>query len=151
MNIIDCGLYKLKDSYFEKFSSKFLIQNKSEKRPFYCAIRSADGIIWFIPLSTQVKSYKLIIEEDKEKYGNCLYYHIGRIAGRERVFLIGNMIPVKIEYIRSAFTIKGVPYIVKDKALIKAIMTKAKRYLSLVKAGKLRPNLDILKIQSKLQ
>lgn len=65
--------------------------------------------------------------------------------------MIGNMIPVKIEYIRSAFTIKGVPYIVKDKALIKAIMTKAKRYLSLVKAGKLRPNLDILKIQSKLQ
>lgn len=150
MNIIDYGLYKLKDSYFEKFSSKFLIQNKSEKRPFYCAIRDANGTIWFIPLSTQVESYKLKIERDREKYGNCLYYHIGKIAGRERVFLIGNMIPIKMEYIRSAFTIKGIPYIVKDGSLIKAITAKAKRYLSLVKARKLRPNLDILKIQSKL-
>lgn len=150
MNIIDYGLYKLRDSYFEKFSSKFLIQNKSEKRPFYCAIRDANGTIWFIPLSTQVESYKLKIERDREKYGNCLYYHIGKIAGRERVFLIGNMIPVKAVHVKSEFTINGIPYVVKDRSLIKAITVKAKRYLSLVKAKKLRPNLDIIKIQSKL-
>lgn len=150
MNIINCGLYKLKDSYFEKFSSKFLIQNKSEKRPFYCAIRAAEDVIWFIPLSTQVESYKLKIEKDEKKHGNCLFYHIGKIAGQNRVFLIGNMIPVKAVHVKSEFTINGVPYVVKDRSLVKAVTTKAKRYLSLVKAKKLRPNLDILKIQSKL-
>lgn len=150
MEIVEFGLYNVKDEYFKTFQNNFLVDNKSENRPYYCSLKDNDGTIWFIPLSTQTNSYKIKIENDIKKHKKCLFYHIGTISGIERVFLIGNMFPVTEKYIKKPFTINNVHYVVSNGKLIKEIQTRAKRYLSLVKYNKLKPSVDIMKIKQTL-
>ncbi len=150
MKIIENGLYNIKQQYFTDFHSEFMVDNKSENRPFYFTFKDNQGLFWLIPLSTQTKSYKKKIKKDEIKHGNCLFYHIGKIAGVERVFLIGNMFPVTPNYIKKPYTISNTHYIVADSNLIKDITKKAKKYLALVENGKLKPNLDIMHIKSLL-
>lgn len=144
------GFYKVKDEYFSDFPSEWHAQNKSENRPYYLAIKSKNGIIWLIPISSKVESYRAKIFADEEKYGECLMYHIIKFMSKERVALIGNMIPVIPKYIKGEFTISGSHYIVGDSATISAIKKRSSRYLSLVRSGKLHPYLDILSIERKL-
>lgn len=146
----ECGLYIIRDTYFSDFPSSFHMQNKSENRPHYFAIKAENGIYWMVPLSTQVAKYREKIDQDKRRYSDSLFYHIGKIKGEDRVFLVGNIIPVTENYIKKAFTIKGVPYIVKNKAETKKIKSKVRRYLVLVKQGRLKPYVDILKIEQQL-
>lgn len=150
MEIIEYGLYNIYDKYFSDFKNDFLVDNKCENRPNYYTFKDKDNIIWFIPLSTQTQSYKAKINKDIEKHGNCLFYHIGIIAGIERVFLIGNMFPVTAKYIKKEYTINNKHYIVENKDLIKQINKKATKYLLLVQQKKLQPKVDILKIKNVL-
>ena len=144
------GFYKVKDEYFSDFPSKWHAQNKSENRPYYLAAMSENGIIWLIPISSRVESYRAKIIADEEKYGKCLMYHIIEFMDEERVALIGNMIPVIPKYIKDKFTISENHYIVQNTATKNAIRTRSSRYLSLVRSGKLHPYLDILSIERKL-
>ena len=146
----ECGLYLIKDSYFSDFPSDLHMQNKGESRPHYFAVRAENGIYWMVPLSSKVEKYRAKIEQAKRTHGDSLFYHIGRIKGDDRVFLVGNVIPVTEHYIKKAFTVKGVPYIVKNKTDIKKIKSKVRRYLVLVKQGKLKPYVDILEIEKQL-
>jgi hypothetical protein len=152
MSIIQYGLYNALDEYFETFSDKNLCDNKMENRPYYCAIVDKDDIIWLIPLSTQIESYTKKIQRDEEKYGrgNCLFYHKGNIYKSERVFLIGNMFPVTETYIKKPHTFEGNHYIIGDQNLIRELHTKSQKYLRLVMNGKLRPNVDIMRIKALL-
>ena len=150
MNIVEHGLYNIADTYFEKYRSNFLVDNKQEKRPYYFAIRDKDGIVWVIPLSSQTAAYKKKIDKDTENHGECLFYHIGAVAGVERVFLVGNMFPVTDNYLKKPYTIAGAHYIVKDKNLVKEIHKRFSKYLRLVMNGKLRPTVDILGIKKDL-
>ncbi|MDL2248382.1 hypothetical protein LJB89_01645 [Tyzzerella sp. OttesenSCG-928-J15] len=150
MQIVQRGLYTIKDDYFQDFKSKYLPDNKQENRPYYYAFEDKQGIIWFIPISSQVANYAAKIERDKVKYGECLYYHIDKIKGDDSVFLIGNMFPATSKYIKKAFTIAGVPYIVKNTNLIKKLHTKSTKYLRLVRQGNIKPNVDILSIEQDL-
>ena len=150
MDIIEYGLYNIKDKYFSDFKNNFFVDNKCENRPHYCTFTDKKGTIWFIPLSTQTEPYKKKIEKDEKKHGDCLFYHIGTISGIERVFLIGNMFPVTKEYIKKPYTINNIHYIVCNKNLIRQIHKKASKYLLLVEQGKLSPNVDILSIKEYL-
>lgn len=150
VDIINYALYNIKDIYFEEFRSKYFSDNKCENRPYYCAFTDKKGIIWFIPLSTQIESYADKIKKDEAKYGNCLFYHIGKINNINRVFLIGNMFPVTANYIKKPYTIGNTHYIVGNKELIKQIHKKAIRYLALVEHNKLDPQIDIMKIRAEL-
>jgi hypothetical protein len=150
MNIVQYGLYNILDQYFVDFKSEFLPDNKKENRPYYCAFEDKQGIFWFIPMSSQCKNYRLKIENDKALHGKCLFYHIGKIMNSESVFLIGNMFPTIDKYIKKPFTFSGIQYVVQDKNLIFELHSRASRYLALVGAGKLRPNVDILDIKNKL-
>ncbi len=150
MKIQQFGLYILKDDYFVRFSNEYLIHNKNENRPFYCSFMDANGIIWFIPLSSQIETYERKIEKDIKKYGDCMYYYIGKVAGIKRAFLIGRMFPVTEQYIRREYTIKGEHYKIKNKVDIKNVQTKAKTYVAMVKAGKLKPDVDLMKIIEEL-
>lgn len=141
------GLCVIKDKFFEDFPHNNHMQNKNESRPYFLAIKGCDEIFWLVPISSRVDKYKAKIEKDTEKFGECLFCHIGRIMGRESAFLIGNMIPVTEEYIKKPFTVCGAPYVVQDKELIKQIRTRASRYLALVRAKKLSPYVDILEIE----
>ena len=113
MDFVEHGLYIVSDQYFTDFPSKHWMQNKSERRPHYYALKDKSGIIWLIPMSTQVENYKRKIEREEIKRGkgNCIYYHIGKIAGKERVFIISDLFPVTTNYIVKPYTISSIEYL----------------------------------------
>ncbi len=150
LEFVQYGFYKVKEKYFVDFPSNRHMYNKAENRPYYLAVKSKNGIIWLIPISSKVDKYKAKISADSQKYGECLTCYIMRFMGGERAALIGNMIPVIPEYIKGEFTILERHYIVRDSEIIKAINKRCSRYLSLVKAGKLQPFVDILSIEQTL-
>lgn len=146
------GLYIVKDQFFSDFPNKNFMENKGENRPHYCAVKDQDGTIWVIPLSSQIEKYEKKILEAEEKYGkgNCTFYHVARIAGKKSAFVICDMFPILEEYIFRPYTISKVPYIIKDKKLIKALNKKSMRFLSLVKQGKAGNSLDVLALKRAL-
>ena len=125
------------------------MDNKNEKRPYYYLLRDNDGIDWLIPMSSQVENYRAKIkkEEAKRGEGNCLYYHIGKIASSESVFLVGDMFPIDETYVKDPFTIGPTHYIVKNGNLNKMLYSKAMRYLKLVSSGKMHSRNDIMGIK----
>jgi len=56
-------VYHIKDDFFDKINDKGLMINheNGKARPTYFTIKDRD-ILWFIPLSSKVFKYKLIIE-----------------------------------------------------------------------------------------
>ena len=56
-------VYNIKDDFFDKINDKGLMINheNGKARPTYFTIKDRD-ILWFIPLSSKVFKYKLIIE-----------------------------------------------------------------------------------------
>lgn len=150
MRVAENGLCKISDRYFQDFSSPRHVFNKQENRPYFLAIRDVKGIVWLVPLSSQVEKYRAKIKSDEEKHGKCIFHHIARVKGSENAFLIGNSIPVTEEYILGPFTMAGIPFVIENKADIKEIRSKLRRYLALVRQGKLHPAVDILSIEQKL-
>ena len=146
------GLYSVKDEYFQDFKRPFWVDNKNEKRPHYYLFKDRDGIDWLIPMSSQTENYQAKIErvEEKRGKGNCIYYHIGVIASKRRVFLIGDMFPVDPSYVKAPFTIGPTHYIVKDSKLNAIIYSKAMRYLQLVSSGVMKSRNDIMGIKNVL-
>lgn len=126
------------------------MDNKHENRPYYLAIADSNGIMWLIPISSKVDKYKAKIAADELKYGECLTCHIIRFMSEERAVLIGNMIPVIPQYIKGEFTIQNKHYVIRDEVSIKAIKKRCSRYLSLVRAKKLYPVVDIMRTEQVL-
>ncbi len=126
------------------------MSNKHENRPYYLAVRETAGILWLIPLSSQVEKYNAKIREDERKHGECIYYYVTKVKGKESAFLIGNAIPATEKYIKKAFTVMGKPFVVRDKTDIKKIKSKLSRYLTLVRRGIMIPAVDVLKIEREL-
>lgn len=149
--MVENGLYKIKEEYYEDFPHEKHIHNK-DGRPFYYAIKDGSGIYWLIPLSSQIDTYRHKIQtvESKRGQGNCMAYHIGIIAGQERVFRICNMIPVTSEYIAGGFVIHGSHYVAKDKKLIREISQKSRNFIKQLELGKMTSQVDALKIRDKL-
>ncbi|MCD7843362.1 MAG: hypothetical protein LUG17_01900, partial [Clostridiales bacterium] len=114
--------------------------------PYFLAVKGDNGIIWMVPLSSQVDKYR---EKEKERHRNVLCY-IGKFKGRYSAFLTGNIIPVTNEYVQRPFTVKGVPFVLRDKKEIREIESRVRRYLALVRAEKLVPAVDILSIEKEL-
>lgn len=146
------GLYTMKDTYFTQYGKGYWVDNKNENRPYYYALKDSDGIDWLIPMSTQVATYSAKIQkvEASRGAGNCIYYHIAKIASIERVFLIGDMFPVSPFHVKAPFTIGRVHYVVQDKKLNNALYSKAMRYLQLVSSGKMHSRNNILGIKNEI-
>ncbi len=128
--MVENGLYKIKDKYYSDFPHDKHIHNKAG-RPLYYAVKDKCGIYWLIPISSQVDAYRQKIEavERKRGAGNCLTFHIGIIAGQERVFKVCDLIPIADEYIEGEFKINGSHYIARDKKLVREIGEKARNYI----------------------
>lgn len=150
MNIIENGLYSVSDSYFTNFPDRHICDNKNENRPYFVSFIDNDNITWLIPLSSQVNNYKNKIAYYEHKYKICLFYHIGKIMGEERAFLIGNMFPITDKYIKKPYTFGGTHYVIGDKQLIKELRKRVKKYLVLVEQGKIKTNIDIMTIRNEL-
>jgi len=143
------GLYSVKEKYFSDFKKPYWMDNKNEKRPYYYLFKDSDGIDWLIPMSSKTENYQAKIEriEAKRGKGNCLYYHIGLIASKQRVFLIGDMFPVDKSYVKAPFTIGPAHYVVRDRKLNNVLYSKAMRYLQLVEDGQMKSRNDIMGIK----
>lgn len=149
MDVKENGLYILSDSYFETFDTGRMMDNKSENRPHFFALEIG-SVFWMIPISSKVEKYRAAIRRAEAAGKKTLFYHLGTISGREAAFLIGDMIPVTKAYIVRPYIVAGTPYVVRDAKLLRQLRSKAKRYLTLVQQGKIRPNVDILDICSHL-
>lgn len=150
--LVENGLYKVKDSFFSDFKSPYWVDNKTEDRPYYYLFMDKDNVPWVIPMSTQVENYRKKIEKEEQKRGkgNCIYYHIGMVAGGESVFLIGDMFPLSEAYIKGPYTINKLHYVSRNKKLNAEIYSKAMRYLRLIEQGVMKSRNDVLGIKRKL-
>jgi len=151
VKMVENGLYKIKDKYYIDFPHDMHIHNKGG-RPFYYAVKDSHGIYWLIPISSQVDVYKKRIDvvEAKRGKGNCIAYHIGIIANKERAFRISNMLPVTDEYVDGEFEIDGTPYVVGDVKLIREISEKSRNYIKQVELGRMYSQIDALSIRRQL-
>lgn len=147
-----CGLYVVKDQYFLDFPDPKWVDNKKETRPHYYALKDSDGVLWMIPMSSQVDNCRRKIAriEERRGKGNCIQFHIGKIAGKESVFKICDMFPVSEDYILRPYTIDEIPYVVKDRDLNKALYSKASRFIKLVSLEQIHCDHDIIGIKQVL-
>lgn len=110
MEIKQGYVYHIKNDYFEIIKDENLMQNHegNSTRPNYFCIKNENNeIMWFIPMSSKVEKYKLIIENKIKKYKKCDTIVIGNYRGREHAFLIQNMFPITQKYIDHIDTVNG--------------------------------------------
>lgn len=153
MDIIEHGLYIVKDEYFATFPSANWMWNKRQSRPHYFMMRDKQGFLWLIPMSSKVENIrsKIAKVEEKRGKGQCLYYHVGLVSGVERGFVISGMFPVTESYIAKPYEYHGKPYVVENKALNAAIRSKAMSYLRLLEQHKMKDLNNVLEIREKLK
>lgn len=143
-------LYHIKDEFFTKINDKGLMINheNGHSRPSYLAIKD-DKLLWFIPLSSKIDKYDVIIQNKIKKYGSCKSILIKKIAGRKQVILIQNAFPTLEKYIQSKHTIDG--RVIKiSTALEREIVGDFKYLLSLKQNGNNLFFTDIDKIKIKM-
>lgn len=143
-------LYHIKDEFFTKINDKGLMINheSGHSRPSYLAIKD-DKLLWFIPLSSKIDKYNVIIQNKIKKYGSCKSILIKKIAGRKQVILIQNAFPILEKYIQSKHTIDG--RVIKiSTALEREIVGDFKYLLSLKQNGNNLFFTDIDKIKIKM-
>ena len=135
--IVQTGyLYHIKDEYFDKINDKGIMINheNGHARPTYFTIKDKD-ILWFIPLSSKVSKYQLIIEKKIKKFGVCKSIMIREIANKKSVILLQNAFPILEKYIDHPHIINGKPLKVID-TLKDEIIDNFKYLLALKEQGR---------------
>ena len=144
--------YIIKDEFFDIINDKYLKQNKGQNRPHYYCVYYKE-FNWMIPLSSQVEKYAKIIEQRFNNNKSCDILHIAKLDnGKESVFLIQDIFPIKEKYIEREYMLYNKPFALTSKKLIGEIEKKAKKIINLVLSGvKLLPTqIDIKTIMEKL-
>ena len=140
-------IYHIKDEFFDKINDKGLMINheNGRARPTYFTIKDKD-ILWFIPLSSKVDKYQVIIDKKIKKYGNCRSIMISEIANKPSVILIQNAFPILEKYIDHPHIVDGKPLKVID-TLKDEILNNFKYLMELKKSGRnlFFPNIDRIK------
>lgn len=111
MTVENGKFYFIKDEFFQKFKDYKLMQNKENggKRPCYFCFNDLEHpeIIWFVPISSKVEKYKQIYNNKKKTRKNVYNFVFGKVLGKEKVFLIQNMFPTKLEYVENKYMVKN--------------------------------------------
>lgn len=143
-------IYHIKDKFFDKINDKGLMINheNGRKRPTYFTIKDKD-ILWFIPLSSKVSKYQLIIDKKVKKFGICKSIMIREIANKEAVILLQNAFPTLEKYIDHPHTINGKPLKVID-TLKEEVLDNFKYLLALKQEGTNLFFTDIDKIKKQM-
>ena len=140
-------IYHIKDEFFDKINDKGLMINheNGRARPTYFTIKDKD-ILWFIPLSSKVEKYQIIIDKKIKKYGNCRSIMISEIANKPSVILIQNAFPILEKYIDHPHMVDGKPLKVID-TLKEEILNNFKYLMELKKSGRnlFFPDIDRIK------
>ena len=149
------GFYIIKDSFFTDMNDPFLKSNKDGNRPhYYCFKEEGTNMFWMIPLSSQVNKYKQIMNKRLKNKKSCDIIHIVKLAnGKESVFLIQDMFPIKEEYIEREYTINNIHFVLTNDHDASEINKKAKKVMSMLKRGvKFTPTQpNIIEILEKLK
>ena len=140
-------IYHIKDDFFDRINDKGLMINheNGRARPTYFTIKDKD-ILWFIPLSSKVDKYQVIIGKKIKKYGSCRSIMISEIANKPSVILIQNAFPVLEKYIDYPHIVDGKPLKVID-TLKDEILNNFKYLMELKKSGRnlFFPDIDRIK------
>lgn len=145
--------YIIKNEFFDIINDKYLKQNKGQNRPHYYCINYKE-FNWMIPLSSQVEKYARIINQRLKNNKSCDILHIAKLDnGKESVFLIQDIFPIKEQYIEREYMLYNKPFVLTSKKLIDEIEKKAKKVINLVLSGvKLLPTqIDVKAIIEKLR
>lgn len=128
-------IYHIKDEFFDKINDRGLMINheNGRSRPTYFTIKDKN-VLWFIPLSSKVSKYKIIIDSKIRKYGFCKTILIRNIGKKKSVILLQNAFPILEKYIDHPHTINGKPLRVID-SLKNEILDDFKYLLSLKNKG----------------
>ena len=152
--MINRGIYKIKDRFFEDFPDENLKENKGENRPCYFCFRDTKtDILWMIPMSHQIEKYKQIIDSRQKINRPCDILHVAKLDnGKESAFLIQDIFPILEKYISGEYTFNGNPLKITSEALADTIEHKAKTILILIRKGVklLNTQPDVLKIEKEL-
>ena len=138
MEIREGYVYHIKDEYFQRAKDDKLMRNKEHGgyRPaLLCYQDETTGILWFVPLSSQIEKYRSKYQEAQKRYGNCLAIELGQYGGREAAFLLQNLFPVLPGDLDHVHLLDGEPRPVKH-AILKKVRTKFKRIREITKRGK---------------
>ena len=135
--------YYIKDQYFIDFPDPHLMKNKEtidgqpHDRPcFYAFLDTATKLYWMIPFSSQVDKFQKIYNTKIDKYGKCDTILFGEVLGYEKAFLIQNMCPASILYIKNEY-VDGIykkPVRV-DGRFERELQKKARKVLALQRKG----------------
>ena len=140
-------IYHIKDEFFDKINDKGLMINheNGRARPTYFTIKDKD-ILWFIPLSSKVDKYQIIIDKKIKKYGRCRSIMISEIANKPSVILIQNAFPILEKYIDHPHIVDGKPLRVID-TLKEELLNNFKYLMELKKSGRnlFFPDIDRIK------
>ena len=133
---------------------KYLMGNKENEnyRPHFLAIQDYKNkkLYWMIPISSQVKKYKKIIDNKIRRYGKCNTIIIGKFAGKNNVFLIQNSFPIIERYLDHVHTIENEPVTVHSK-LNRELTVSLRKVLAMYKHGIRLIFTDIESIQEKME
>lgn len=153
MSPVNHGVYLISDAYFQKFPSAAWMQNKNQTRPHYYAVQDPSGLYWMVPMSSKVDKYRSKIQSEESKYGvgNCVYYHVGKVHGRDSAFVISGMLPITEQYILRPYEMLGAPVIVQNVQLNRQLRSRVVRYLRLLEQHRLRDENHVLNIRRILQ
>lgn len=146
--------YHIKDEFFDMVQDKYLMGNKENEnyRPHFLAIQDYKNkkLYWMIPISSQVKKYKKIIDNKIRRYGKCNTIIIGKFAGKDNVFLIQNSFPIIERYLDHVHTIENEPVTVHSK-LNRELTVSLRKVLAMYKHGIRLIFTDIESIQEKME
>jgi hypothetical protein len=150
--------YYIKDQYYLDFPDPKLMRNKervngvAHDRPcFFAFEETTSGILWLVPISSQISKYKAFYEEKVKKYHKCDTLAFGEVLGYEKAFLIQNMCPITQKYLKNEYVDNKdhIPVRV-GKKLEQEIINKARKVLALERKGVNLIFPDVLAIEKKL-
>lgn len=148
MEIIDLGLYTLKEEYLDEYYLKDYPSNKVHgERPFFICFKDnkEKNIYWAIPISSQIEKYKVIFE----KYPNAgeIIHLFGK---KDSAILTQNIVPVHKNLVKKEFTVNGIHFKILKKEFKKDILKKARYMKALILNGKMHNTNKIKKLYEKM-
>ena len=153
MTIENGKFYFIKDDFFKIFNKYQLMQNKENgsKRPCYFCFNDLEypEIVWFVPITSKVDKYNKIYISKRNSKKHVYNFVFGKVMGKEKVFLIQNMFPTKINFIEAKYKTKKQDVEVTVK-LKNEIIKTAKQVIRLAHKGIQIPFYDILAMRDEL-
>lgn len=130
-------VYHIKDEYFEHVKDEKLMKNheNGSSRPTYFCVKKEDStLLWFVPMSSKIEKYRVLMEDKIKKNGVCDTIIIGKYKGKECVFLVQNIFPIIPKYIDHIDTVRNVAFPVVEGTK-KIITDKVNKIFKLKEKG----------------